>query len=99
MGLRSDTRRCRVLAYGVERSSYQSNVAPKGDPRLSPILGSARGVHSTPGIPTAGSNSQGVCALLLSCLRSRLTVRVSLACGLSWVEILRDALGEFVSFF
>ena len=30
MGLRSDTHRCRALVYGVERSSYQANVAPKG---------------------------------------------------------------------
>ena len=28
MGLRSDTHRCRALVYGVERSSYQPNVAP-----------------------------------------------------------------------
>ena len=34
MGLRSDTHRCRALVYGVERSSYQSNVAPKGIPHL-----------------------------------------------------------------
>ena len=37
MGLRSDTHRCRALVYGVERSSYQANVAPKGDPHLSSV--------------------------------------------------------------
>jgi len=37
MGLRSDTHRCRALVYGVERSSYQSNVAPKGVPHLSSV--------------------------------------------------------------
>ena len=37
MGLRSDTHRCRALVYGVERSSYQANVAPKGVPHLSSV--------------------------------------------------------------
>ena len=37
MGLRSDTHRCRALVYGVERSSYQPNVAPKGVPHLSSV--------------------------------------------------------------
>jgi hypothetical protein len=53
MGLRSDTHRCRVLAYGVERSSCQSKCGTQGRPL--PILDSARGVHSTPGTGGVGS--------------------------------------------
>ena len=53
MGLRSDTHRCRAQAYGVERSSYQSNVAPKGIPHLSSIP--PRGALSAPGTGGVGS--------------------------------------------
>ena len=45
MGLRSDTHRCRARAYGEERSSYQSNVAPKGDPHLSSVPHAVHTAH------------------------------------------------------
>ena len=56
----SDTYRCRALVCGVERSSYQPNVAPKDDPHR--LLDSARGalVHTGHGRIKITGDSPGV---------------------------------------